>query len=190
MDPTVAGRATAAPHATDRTNDRVAGFDAWARSSRPTLLRFAAVVCGNPHDGADRVQDALAAVYPRWARLSADGAADAYARRVIDRSVSWWRKVRRREQPPSRGPCSHVHRALAQLRSTLAEGDDHECLGRACRALRRRAALGAALGVAAVIVLIAGVVLILRWSAGPNDGVVAGPSVPAATGFVDPAPKG
>lgn len=98
MDPTVAGRATAAPHATDRTNDRVAGFDAWARSSRPTLLRFAAVVCGNPHDGADRVQDALAAVYPRWARLSADGAADAYARRVIDRSVSWWRKVRRREQ--------------------------------------------------------------------------------------------
>jgi len=61
---------------------------------------------------------------------------------------------------------------------------------RAGRALRRRAALGAALGVAAVIVLIAGVVLILRWSAGPNDGVVAGPPVPAATGFVDPAPKG
>jgi len=57
--------------------DHAAAFDAWARASGPSLLRFATAVSGNPHDGADRVQDALAAVFPRWLRLAGDGAADA-----------------------------------------------------------------------------------------------------------------
>lgn len=79
---------------------RAEAFDAWARGSGPALLRYATAVTGNPHDGADRVQDALAAVFPRWVRLSAEGAADAYARKVItNRSVSRWRKIGRRERP-------------------------------------------------------------------------------------------
>lgn len=43
--------------------------------------------------------DALVAVYPRWRRLSSDGAQDSYARRVIvNRTISWWRRFGRRER--------------------------------------------------------------------------------------------
>ena len=80
--------------------DRAASFDSWAQASTPGLLRFAAVVSGSPHTAADIVQDALVAVYPRWARLAEPGSADAYARRVIvNRHISRWRKWGRREQP-------------------------------------------------------------------------------------------
>ncbi len=78
---------------------RVASFDAWALTHGPALLRFARVVTGNTHDAADAVQDALVAVYPRWRRLSSDGAQDSYARRVIvNRTISWWRRFGRRER--------------------------------------------------------------------------------------------
>jgi RNA polymerase sigma-70 factor (sigma-E family) len=73
-------------------------FDDWARSSGPSLLRFARLVTGNSADAADAVQDALVAVYPRWRRLSAEHAQDGYARRVIvNRTISWWRRFGRQE---------------------------------------------------------------------------------------------
>lgn len=79
---------------------RAAGeFDAWARASGPALLRFARALSANPHDAADDTQDALVAVYLRWDRLTRTGSPDAYARRVIlNRRISWWRKVGRRER--------------------------------------------------------------------------------------------
>ena len=80
-----------------------AAFDAWAVASGPGLLVFAQVVTGNAADAADAVQDALVAVFPRWRRLSQTGSPDAYARRVIvNRSISWWRRVGRRERPTDR----------------------------------------------------------------------------------------
>ena len=87
--------AAAVAHA--RVSTSVA-FDDWARSSGPSLLRFARVVTGNSADAADAVQDALVAVYPRWRRLSDDHAQDGYARRVIvNRTISWWRRFGRQE---------------------------------------------------------------------------------------------
>ena len=92
IEPTVRSRSRSA-------DDRVASFDSWAIAATPGLLRFAAVVSGSPHTAADIVQDALVAVYPRWARLAEPGSADAYARRVIvNRHISRWRKWGRREQ--------------------------------------------------------------------------------------------
>ncbi len=75
-------------------------FDTWAAQQGPRLMRLALATTGHPADAADLVQDALAAVFVRWRRLSRDGAPDAYARRIIvNRRISWWRRVGRREQP-------------------------------------------------------------------------------------------
>jgi RNA polymerase sigma factor (sigma-70 family) len=56
-------------------------------------------VTGNREAARDAVQDALVAVYLRWARLIVGGEPDAYARRIIvNRHISWWRKLGRRER--------------------------------------------------------------------------------------------
>ena len=76
-----------------------AGFDAWAAERGPSLLVFATAVTGNREAARDAVQDALVAVYLRWARLIIGGEPDAYARRVIiNRHISWWRRLGRRER--------------------------------------------------------------------------------------------
>lgn len=83
--------------ATARPSD--AGFDAWAAERGPSLLVFATAVTGNREAARDAVQDALVAVYLRWARLIVGGEPDAYARRVIvNRHISWWRRLGRRER--------------------------------------------------------------------------------------------
>jgi RNA polymerase sigma-70 factor (sigma-E family) len=62
-------------------------------------MRFARLVTADAGAAQDIVQDALVAVLLRWKRLSADGGQDAYARRVVvNRRISWWRQVGRREQ--------------------------------------------------------------------------------------------
>lgn len=107
-----------------REAEQAAAFDAWARLCGPRLLRFAMVVCGNPHDAGDRVQDALAAVYPRWVRLSGEGAAEAYARTVVlHRSISWWRRIGRREQAQAdpAGAATSTHRAPTALDTRVTD---------------------------------------------------------------------
>lgn len=85
---------------------RPVDFEIWAVTAGPDLMRFALAVTGNPHDAADAVQDAMVAVYPRWRRVVARGGPDAYVRRIIvNRRISWWRRVGRREtviEPPDR----------------------------------------------------------------------------------------
>jgi RNA polymerase sigma-70 factor (sigma-E family) len=74
-------------------------FDAWAAERGRSLLTFATAVTGNRESARDAVQDALVAVYLRWNRLIARGDPDAYARRVIiNRHISWWRRLGRRER--------------------------------------------------------------------------------------------
>ena len=76
-----------------------AGFDAWAAERSRSLLIFATAVTGDREAARDVVQDALVAVYLRWRRLIAGGEPDAYARRVIvNRHISWWRRLGRRER--------------------------------------------------------------------------------------------
>ena len=75
------------------------GFDAWAAERSRSLLVFATAVTGDREAARDAVQDALVAVYLRWARLIVGGEPDAYARRVIvNRHISWWRRLGRRER--------------------------------------------------------------------------------------------
>ena len=76
-----------------------AGFDAWAAGRSRSLLIFATAVTGDREAARDAVQDALVAVYLRWHRLIAGGEPDAYARRIIvNRHISWWRRLGRRER--------------------------------------------------------------------------------------------
>ena len=74
-------------------------FDAWAADRSRSLLIFATAVTGDREAARDVVQDALVAVYLRWRRLIAGGEPDAYARRIIvNRHISWWRRLGRRER--------------------------------------------------------------------------------------------
>ena len=76
-----------------------ADFDRWATERGQSLLVFATAVTGNREAARDAVQDALVAVYLRWRRLVARGEPDAYARRIIvNRHISWWRRLGRRER--------------------------------------------------------------------------------------------
>ena len=74
-------------------------FDRWAAERGRSLLVFATAVTGDREAARDAVQDALVAVYLRWRRLIAGGEPDAYARRIIvNRHISWWRRLGRRER--------------------------------------------------------------------------------------------
>ena len=91
------------------TPDRT--FDAWAAERGRALLTFATAVTGNRESARDVVQDALLAVYVRWSRLIAQGDPDAYARRVIiNRHISWWRRLGRRERLTARSPATEPER--------------------------------------------------------------------------------
>lgn len=94
----VAGTADSPPGAADPAMPSV-DFDRWAAERGRSLLVFATAVTGNREAARDAVQDALVAVYLRWRRLTAGGEPDAYARRVIvNRHISWWRRLGRRER--------------------------------------------------------------------------------------------
>jgi RNA polymerase sigma-70 factor (sigma-E family) len=74
-------------------------FDLWAAERGRSLWVFATAVTGDREAARDAVQDALVAVYIRWRRLVDGGEPDAYARRIIvNRHISWWRKLGRRER--------------------------------------------------------------------------------------------
>jgi RNA polymerase sigma-70 factor (sigma-E family) len=79
-------------------------FAAFARSSRPRLLRAAYLICGDVHLAEDLLQSALSKVAARWSRLR-DEQPEAYARAVLYRdAVSWWRRQRREitvAEPPT-----------------------------------------------------------------------------------------
>lgn len=66
------------------------------------LLRFALMLCANPHSAEDLVQSALARVYPRWARVARLSHPEAYVKKVILREHLRWRRKRSgRELPVS-----------------------------------------------------------------------------------------
>ena len=72
------------------------GFEAFVTARGDALVRFAYLVCGDPHDAQDLVQDALVAVYPKWERVGAYDDPMAYVcRAIVNRNTSVWRKLRR-----------------------------------------------------------------------------------------------
>lgn len=87
------------------SGSQVVDFEAYVAERRPTLLRWARAVAGDPHTAEDLLQASLVRVLPRWESIREGAAADAYVRRTITRQyVSWQRRPTRREVVSARLP--------------------------------------------------------------------------------------
>ena len=60
-------------------------FEDYVSARGGRLLRFAYLLCGDPHLGEDLVQEALARTHRRWERIEAEEP-DAYVRAAIVRA--------------------------------------------------------------------------------------------------------
>ena len=58
-------------------------FTAYVAQRRLQLFRTACLICGDPHQAEDVVQDALSSLYAAWPRVSRADNVDAYVRRTI-----------------------------------------------------------------------------------------------------------
>jgi RNA polymerase sigma-70 factor (sigma-E family) len=58
------------------------------------LLRYATVLACDPHLAEDIVQEVLARAQPRWARIRAADAPEAYVKRMIVNELNTWRRRR------------------------------------------------------------------------------------------------
>jgi RNA polymerase sigma-70 factor (sigma-E family) len=106
------------------TADAAESFDEWVAARGPSLLHFAHLITGSRADAQDAVQDALVAAYPRWSRLRAAGTQDAYVRRsIVNRHISVWRSLRRREQPVAEPDSLTATPARADHASAVADAD-------------------------------------------------------------------
>jgi DNA-directed RNA polymerase specialized sigma24 family protein len=57
------------------------GFTSYVSQRRLKLFRAACLLCGDPHQAEDIVQEALARLYAAWPRVSRADNIDAYAGR-------------------------------------------------------------------------------------------------------------
>ena len=74
-------------------------FTAYVAQRRLQLFRTACLLCGDPHQAEDIVQDALARLYAAWPRASRADSIDAYARRaIINSHLNQVRRPWRRER--------------------------------------------------------------------------------------------
>lgn len=75
------------------------GFTNYVSQRRLQLFRTACLVCGDPHQAEDIVQDALARLYAAWPRASRARDIDAYTRRIVINShLNQVRRPWRRKQ--------------------------------------------------------------------------------------------
>ena len=74
-------------------------FTIYVSQRRLQLFRTACLLCGDPHQAEDIVQDALARLYAAWPRASRANNIDSYARRtVINSHLNQVRRPWRRER--------------------------------------------------------------------------------------------
>jgi RNA polymerase sigma-70 factor (sigma-E family) len=96
-------------------------FEEYVTARGASLLRFAALLTGDPHRAEDLVQDALAKAYLRWDRIRRTDQPDVYVRRVlINGSRAWWRRRANRELPVER---TADHEAPGDVGAESAERD-------------------------------------------------------------------
>jgi len=77
-------------------------FTSYVTQRRLQLFRTACLLCGDPHQAEDIVQDALARLYAAWPRASRADSIDAYARRtIINSHLNQVRRPWRRERTSS-----------------------------------------------------------------------------------------
>ena len=75
-------------------------FEDFIAARGASLMRFALMLCGDPHRAEDLVQTALARVYPRWGRISAMERPEAYVKTVLVHDhLRWWRRRSSGEVP-------------------------------------------------------------------------------------------
>jgi RNA polymerase sigma-70 factor (sigma-E family) len=63
--------------------DQDEAFTLYVAQRRLQLFRTACLLCGDPHQAEDIVQDALARLYASWPRASRANDIDAYVRRIV-----------------------------------------------------------------------------------------------------------
>lgn len=112
-------------HPPDGFVDFVAGHSAG-------LQRFAYLLTGDFHAAEDLVQTALLKLLPRWSRVIAAGAPDAYVRTVIvNAQRSTWRRSSTKEQPRDVLP------EVVQPNAAHRQVEDADLLSRALARLPR-----------------------------------------------------
>ncbi len=104
--------------------ERRVGFSDYVVARRPLLYRTAWVLCGDPHQAEDLVQQVLTKLYVAWPRVSRMDSVDGYVRTMlVHANVD--RVRRRREDLVLDGvdlPApAHETDAVLDLRSALAE---------------------------------------------------------------------
>ncbi|GAA5186599.1 SigE family RNA polymerase sigma factor [Rugosimonospora acidiphila] len=107
------------------------GFREYVVARQTALLRTAWLLTGDWQQAEDLVQAALAKVWPRWQRLTAQGEGpEGYVRRVIATTYLTWRRRRWwAERPTTSVP------DVSQTGDVLAGIDLRDALGRILRQL-------------------------------------------------------
>lgn len=84
------------------SHDHQVEFTLWLRENQKAFLRAAKVICFDTQNAEDVLQEALADVYKRWAKLRAHENPEAYLMRVMvskhaDMRRKWLRKQQEKE---------------------------------------------------------------------------------------------
>ena len=67
-------------------------FEVYVAGHRRPLLRFAAVLCGDPVLAEDVVSDALGTAFQKWGRIGALDHPHAYVRKIVVNEYLGWRR--------------------------------------------------------------------------------------------------
>jgi RNA polymerase sigma-70 factor (sigma-E family) len=85
-------------------------YEEFASSRLPALLRYAAVLTGDPHEAADLVQETMIRAHLKWRQVSAATAPERYVKKMLTnafvdwRRGSWLRRVVLRGEPARTAP--------------------------------------------------------------------------------------
>jgi RNA polymerase sigma-70 factor (sigma-E family) len=101
-------------------------FEEFVHSRGPALVRFARLLINDDHRADDLVQDVLAKVLVKWARVSAANQPDVYVRRmIVNTNASWWRRRGNRELSVAVPSYRAGEHGTADLAHDIAERDHH-----------------------------------------------------------------
>jgi RNA polymerase sigma-70 factor (sigma-E family) len=78
-------------------------FEEFAATRMPGVLRFAAVLTGDPADAEDLAQEVLTRAYSRWDRIGGLDRPDLYVRKMILNEYLSWRRRSARPIPVGAG---------------------------------------------------------------------------------------